>query len=73
MQRDKRYDIVECDRCHRPSLSNSSQQSRKCPYCGRRIRIENARILGSAATASAARELLQKIKSKDCAYRFSGG
>jgi PHP family Zn ribbon phosphoesterase len=64
MPGDKKYKIIECDRCRRASLSSATQQSKRCPYCGHKIRVEIARVLGSADAASGARELLAKIKSQ---------
>jgi len=58
----KTYLVLQCEKCSRYLLAVSSNKSRSCPYCGKRIAVGKARVLASSDDAKAARESLQKLK-----------
>jgi sarcosine oxidase delta subunit len=43
----------------------SNNKTRACPYCGKRIVVEKAKILASSGDAKEARVSLQKLKLRE--------
>lgn len=58
------YKILVCTGCGRLLVADASKKSRKCPYCGVRIQVDQARLVGTAKTAIEASELVQYLKRK---------
>ncbi|HUO42151.1 MAG TPA: DUF1922 domain-containing protein [Methylomirabilota bacterium] len=58
----KHYLILECNTCKRYLLAVSSNKTRTCPYCGKRVALENARLVSRLKSAEEARLALQKLK-----------
>jgi DNA-directed RNA polymerase subunit RPC12/RpoP len=58
----KMYLVLQCEKCNRYLLAVSSNKSRSCPYCGKRIAVGKAKVLASSGDAKEARESLQKLK-----------
>jgi len=61
----KQYLVIECARCNRFLLAVSTNETRTCPYCGKRLRIGHVRILASSETAEEARLVLQDLKARE--------
>jgi len=61
----KQYLVLECTACSRYLLAVSSNRTRTCPYCGKRVNVEKTRILSRSNNAEDARLALQKLKMKD--------
>jgi DNA-directed RNA polymerase subunit RPC12/RpoP len=61
----KHYLMVACTRCGRLLLAASDKKTRSCPYCGRRVKIENARLIARSENAREARLVLQEAKSQE--------
>jgi DNA-directed RNA polymerase subunit RPC12/RpoP len=60
----KHYLVVECAICKRFLLAMSTNETRTCPYCGKRIRMRDARVVGHSDTAEGARVTLQELKAE---------
>jgi len=58
----KHYLILECNMCKRYLLAISSNKTRTCPYCGKRVSLENAKVISRLKTAEEARLALQELK-----------
>ena len=61
----KHYLVVACTRCGRLLLAASDKKTRSCPYCGRRVKIENARVIARSENAREARLVLQEAKAQE--------
>jgi DNA-directed RNA polymerase subunit RPC12/RpoP len=61
----KQYLVVECLNCKRFLLAASNKKTRTCPYCGKRVKLEDARVVGKSESAYEARTILQELKAKD--------
>jgi DNA-directed RNA polymerase subunit RPC12/RpoP len=61
----KDYLVVECSTCKRFILAVSDKKTRTCPYCGKRVRLEDARVAAKSQSAPEARLALQKLKFKE--------
>jgi len=59
----KYYVVVECTTCRRPFLAMSTNETRTCPYCGKRVRLKYVRVIARTETAEAARIALQDLKT----------
>lgn len=58
------YLIVVCGGCGRLLVADAGKKSRRCPYCGARMRLAKAKRVGSAETAREASELVQHLKRR---------
>jgi len=58
------YNIIGCYKCGRLLLAKSNQKTRQCPHCEATINTKQARIVGAAATAREASELIRAFKQK---------
>ena len=58
----KSYLILECTKCKRYLLAISSNKTRVCPYCEKRVTVDNAKVIGRLPSAEEARLALQKLK-----------
>lgn len=58
----KHYLVVECSNCRRFLLAASDKKTRTCPYCGKRVKLEDVRIVAKSESAEEARLALQEIK-----------
>ena len=61
----KEYLVLECTECNRYFLAVSENRTRTCPYCGKRVKVEKARIASRSDKAEEARLILQKLKMKE--------
>lgn len=61
----KHYIVVECSKCRRFLLAASDKKTRTCPYCGKRLNLEDARIVAKSESAEEARRLLQELKVRE--------
>ena len=61
----KTYLVLQCEKCSRYLLAVSNNKTRACPYCGKRIVVEKAKILASSDDAKEARLNLQKLKLRE--------
>lgn len=61
-QEKKHYLVLSCSACNRYLLAISRNQTRSCPYCGKRIHLGKAKIYSRSESAEEARLLLQKLK-----------
>jgi DNA-directed RNA polymerase subunit RPC12/RpoP len=61
----KHYLVVACTHCGRLLLAASDKRTRSCPYCGRRVKIENARVIARSENAREARLVLQEAKAQE--------
>jgi DNA-directed RNA polymerase subunit RPC12/RpoP len=61
----KQYLVVECAHCNRFLLALSSNETRTCPYCGKRLRVGHAKVLARSETAEEARLVLQDLKARE--------
>jgi DNA-directed RNA polymerase subunit RPC12/RpoP len=61
----KEYLVLECTACNRYFLAVSENRTRTCPYCGKRVKVEKARIASRSDKAEEARLILQKLKMKE--------
>ncbi len=57
--------VIMCNECGGLMLAKTEQKTRACPYCGSKVHVEKARILGTAENAFEASELLRRLKKKD--------
>jgi len=58
------YLIVVCSGCGRLLVANMEANSRRCPYCGVRVRLAKAKRVGGAKTAREASVLVQHLKQR---------
>jgi len=58
------YSVIVCYNCGRLLLTKRKQKTKECPHCEVRINTERARVVGSAATAREASELVRTLKQK---------
>lgn len=58
----KHYLVVVCTHCGRFLLATSNKRTRSCPYCGKRVAIEDARVIARSENAQEARLILQETK-----------
>jgi predicted RNA-binding Zn-ribbon protein involved in translation (DUF1610 family) len=56
------YLVVECTSCARFLLATSNKRTRSCPYCGKRVTLEDAKVLARSEEAEEARLALQELK-----------
>ncbi|MGA8905766.1 MAG: DUF1922 domain-containing protein [Candidatus Bathyarchaeia archaeon] len=61
----KHYLVVACTRCSRLLLAVSDKRTRSCPYCGRRVNVEDARIIARSENPKKARLALQEAKTQE--------
>jgi DNA-directed RNA polymerase subunit RPC12/RpoP len=61
----KTYLVLQCEKCSRYLLAVSNNKTRACPYCGKRVVVEKAKILASSNDAKEARVNLQKLKLRE--------
>jgi DNA-directed RNA polymerase subunit RPC12/RpoP len=61
----KNYLVVECSNCKRFLLAASDKKTRTCPYCGKRVKLEDARIAAKSESSEEARLALQELKLRD--------
>jgi len=58
------YLIITCPKCGKLLLADSSQKTRTCPYCQKKIIVAKAVKLAKARTAREASSIIQKLKVK---------
>ena len=46
-------------------MANGNLKSRRCPYCGFKVWLSNAKLVASVETAREACELAQRLKRRD--------
>mgnify|MGYP000002777033 CR=1 FL=1 len=66
------YVVIACPNCGRLLLARTGQKTRRCPGCGARLILENARKLAYAETAREATRIIQALKMER-ARKFRGG
>jgi DNA-directed RNA polymerase subunit RPC12/RpoP len=69
----KHYLVVACNSCGRLFLGVSDKRTRTCPYCGRRVRIKDARVIARSESAKEARLVLQEAKAREQRDKASDG
>jgi DNA-directed RNA polymerase subunit RPC12/RpoP len=67
----KNYLVVECSNCKRFLLAASDKKTRTCPYCGKRVKLEDARIAATSESSEEARLALQELKLRERSDRTS--
>lgn len=67
----KDYLVVECSNCKRFLLAASDKKTRTCPYCGKRVKLEDARIAAKSKSSKEARLALQELKLRERSDRTS--
>ncbi|MGA3405515.1 MAG: DUF1922 domain-containing protein [Candidatus Bathyarchaeia archaeon] len=72
MREKKHYLVLECTTCNRYLLAVSSNKTRTCPYCGKRVALGKARVVSRSQSAEEARFALQKLKMQDQNKETSG-
>lgn len=60
----KQYLVVECTKCGRYLLAASNSKTRTCPYCGKRVSLEDARVAAKSEKPEEARAALQQLKQR---------
>ncbi|MGA2789896.1 MAG: DUF1922 domain-containing protein [Candidatus Bathyarchaeia archaeon] len=60
----KNYLVVACTNCGRLLLAVSDKKTRSCPYCGRRVNLEDARLIARSEKPKEARRVLQEAKTQ---------
>jgi RNA polymerase subunit RPABC4/transcription elongation factor Spt4 len=61
----KQYLVAECPNCKRFLLAASDKKTRTCPYCGKRVVTEKARVIAHSENAEEARLVLQELKFQE--------
>ncbi|UCH31893.1 MAG: DUF1922 domain-containing protein [Candidatus Bathyarchaeota archaeon] len=56
--------IIVCSSCGMLLVADSAKRSRRCSYCGQRVLLNKAKLVGSAETAREAIVLVQKLKRR---------
>ncbi|MGD0422908.1 MAG: DUF1922 domain-containing protein [Candidatus Bathyarchaeia archaeon] len=69
---EKHYLVLECTACKRYLLAISSNKTRTCPYCGKRVALGKTRVISTSRTAGEARLALQKLKMRNQDQETSG-
>ncbi len=57
------YLIVSCPKCGEYSAVREGSKTHTCPYCGYRMRIEEAGIIAKARSGREAREVILRLKT----------
>jgi uncharacterized Zn finger protein (UPF0148 family) len=60
----RHYLVVECPYCKRFLLAASDRRTRSCPYCGKRVTLESAKVTARSEDAEEARAILQELKTQ---------
>jgi len=60
----KQYLVIACTNCGRLLLAVSNQKSRTCPYCGKRVKSDEAQVAARSEDPKVARQFLQEAKNK---------
>ena len=68
----KHYIAVECSNCRRFLLATSDKKTRMCPYCGKRVNLQDARIVAKSESSEEARRLLQELKVREHSESLTG-
>ena len=61
----KEYLVLACTNCGRYLLGVSDKVTRMCPYCGKRVRASDAKIVARSEDPREARRVLQEAKTQD--------
>jgi len=61
----KQYLVIKCAHCNRFLLAISSNETRTCSYCGKRLRLDHVKVLACSEIAKEARLVLQDLKAKE--------
>ncbi len=61
----KHYLVVACTSCGRFLLAASDKRTRTCAYCGKRVKIEDARVIARSEDAREARLVLRDAKAQE--------
>jgi rRNA maturation endonuclease Nob1 len=61
----KQYLVIECTGCNRFLLAISTNETRTCPYCGKRLRVGDVKVLARSETAEEARLVLRDLKARE--------
>ena len=59
----KNYLVVACTKCGRLLLAVSNKKTRSCPYCGRRVNLDDAKVIARSENPKEARQVLQETKT----------
>jgi DNA-directed RNA polymerase subunit RPC12/RpoP len=65
MKQKKEYLVVECPKCKKYLLAISTNKTRACPYCGKKLTVEKLQALVRKDDQDSARVYLQKLKFSD--------
>jgi len=60
----KHYLVIACTNCKRLLLGTSDKKSRTCPYCGVRVKMENAQVIFESENSKEARVALRDAKTR---------
>lgn len=55
--------ILKCSNCAGLILAGSTQKTKLCPYCGKRITLQKAVRVAQAASSMEASEILKQLKT----------
>jgi len=58
----KQYLVMACTQCRRLLLASSDRKTRTCPYCGKRVKAEEAEVVARSESPRVARQFLQDAK-----------
>jgi len=61
---DKQYLIIGCTVCGRLLLATSDKRTRTCPYCGKRVKTQEAQVMARSESPEVARRTLQDAKTR---------
>ncbi|MGA2460768.1 MAG: DUF1922 domain-containing protein [Candidatus Bathyarchaeia archaeon] len=67
----KQYLVVSCTKCARYLLAVSDKKTRSCPYCGKRVSMETAKIVARSENPEEARSALQEMKAREHGGRLA--
>jgi DNA-directed RNA polymerase subunit RPC12/RpoP len=60
----KQYLVMACTHCSRLLLATSDKKTRTCPYCGTRVKAEEAQVVARSESPKVARQFLQDAKAR---------
>jgi len=60
----RRYVIVPCPYCKQLQVAPGNAKTKTCPYCGRRFKLREARIVAWSDDPRDASELVRRLKEQ---------
>lgn len=59
------YLIINCPTCGKIQMASTANRTKRCPHCGTRVSIFNAKILAKAESTQDALEIIQHLKQEE--------